>query len=89
MPQDLRLRVGSEVAQITLGGTAQQVADALTRFATSLGIPITGTATEKLTAVLEHIRDDVRRRSKAIQAADLRATNEATIAQQIETDNPL
>lgn len=89
IPNDLRLRVGNEVAQITLGGTPQQVADALTRFATSMGIPTTGTPTENLTAILEYIKDEVKRRSKDTQRAQLRAANEAAITQQVEADNAL
>lgn len=89
MPQDLRIRVGTEVAQVTLGGTAQQVAAALTRFATSLGIPVDGTPTENLTAVLTHIVDDVRRRSKAAQTAEKQAVSNALIQQEVDADHPL
>lgn len=89
MPQDLRLRVGNEVATIPLGGTPVQVAAALTRFAVSYGIPINGTPTENLTAILEHVRDDVRRRSKEVQTAEKSAIADATIQQEVEADNPL
>lgn len=89
MPQDLRIRVGVEVAQITFGGTPQQVAAALTRFATSLGIAINGTPTENLTAILEHMRDDVKRRSKAVQIASDLAVAQVAIEATAETENPL
>lgn len=89
MASDLRLRIGAASAMITFGGTDQQVADALERFAVSLGIPNTGTATERLTAILEHLRDEVKRRSKDAQRASLRAANEAAIEQTVEQDNAL
>lgn len=89
MPQDLRVRVGVEVATITLGGTPQQVAAVLERFAIRMGIPVTGTATEKLTAILEYIRDEVKRYSKEAHRAELRAANEAGIETTVESDNAL
>ncbi|MES2934313.1 MAG: hypothetical protein V4805_12600 [Pseudomonadota bacterium] len=89
MPQDLRIRVGVEVATITINGTAQQVAAALERYASSQGITITGTATENLTAILEHIKVEVRRRSKEVQKAQLEAANAAAIEATVELDNPI
>lgn len=89
MPQDLRLRVGIEVATITLGGTPAQVAAALERFARSLGITINGTPQENLTAILEHFKSDVKTRSKAVQAAEKRLVSEAQIAAEVDADNPL
>lgn len=89
MPEDIRLRVGTEVVTLPLNGGASKVAAVLTRFATSLGIPITGTATENLTAILEHVRDDVKQRSKVQQQADLRKANEAAITATVDSDNAL
>lgn len=89
MASDIRLRVGNVTALLTLGGTDQQIAQALTRYATSLGIPLNGTPTENLTAVLEHIRSDVKARAKQVQAAEKRVISEATIAAEVEADNPL
>lgn len=87
MPNDLRLRVGTAEATIPLGGTPAQIATALTRFATSLGIPTTGTPTENLTAILLHVRDDVRRRSKAAHRAELEAANKAAIEATLAADD--
>lgn len=89
MPNDLRLRVGAVVAILPLGGTDQQVADALRRFARSLGITSEGTPQEQLTAILEHFRDDVKRRSKAVQTEQKRAEGEAAIAAIVDADNAL
>lgn len=89
MPEDLRIRVGNLAATVPLGGTPAQIGAALSRFATSLGIPINGTPTENLTAILEHFRDDVKTRSKAVQTAEKRAVADATILQEVENDNPL
>lgn len=89
MPQDLRVRVGVEVATITLGGTPQQVAAVLERFAVRRGIPITGTATENLTAILEYVREEVKRYSKEEHRAQLNAANAAAIEVTVETDNTL
>lgn len=89
MASDLRLRVGGATAMITFAATDQQVADALRRYARRLGIPVNGTANENLTAILEHIRDDVRRIAKEVQAAELRAANETTIQATVESENGL
>lgn len=89
MASDLRIRVGSASATITFAATDQQMAEALRRYARRLGIATNGTANENLTAILEHIRDDVRRIAKAEQAAELRAANEATILSTVESDNGL
>lgn len=89
MAEDLRLRVGNEVATISFAGGAAKVAAVLERFAASLGIPTTGTPTENLTAILEHVRDDAKRRSKEVQRAELRQANEATITATVESDNAI
>lgn len=89
IPNDLRIRVGVEVGTITFGGTPAQVADVLRRFAISQGIPITGTATENLVAILEHFRDEAKQGSKQAQRAELRAANEAGIETTVELDNAL
>lgn len=89
MPEDLRIRVGSEVATIPLGGTPAQIAAALTRVASSLGIPTSGTATENLTAILLHVKDDWKRTSKQVQRQELLAAQAAQIDSIVENDNPL
>lgn len=94
MASDLRIRIGGATATITLNGangefTDQQVADVLRRYARSLGIAIDGTAQENLTAILEHIRDDVRRRARGAQAREAKATSDAAIEAQAETDNAI
>lgn len=94
MASDLRIRIGNVSAMISLNGSVgnvsdAQVADALRRFATSLGIPITGTPTENLTAILEHIKDDVKRRSRQTQRSELTIQYEQTIIAQIDADNDL
>lgn len=89
MPNDIRIRASTLVSTYTFTGTDAQFAAILTRFARSLGISIEGTNQQNLDAIRDHYVDETRRGSKAIQAADIRAANEATIAQQVETDNPL
>lgn len=89
MPQDLRVRVGVEVGTVVINGTAQQVADALRRYAVSLGIPTNGTATQNLEAILNSIIYEVKQRSKAVQTAELRAANEAAITATVDADNAL
>lgn len=82
MPNDLRLRVGAATGTITFNPALSdaQVANALRRYARSLGIPTDGTPQENLTAILQHWLDDVRRRSKAVQLADLAAERAASDA---------
>lgn len=77
------------MATLALGGTDAQVKNTLERFAVRVGIPITGTATENLTAILEYIRDEVKRYSKEAHRAELRAANEAGIETTVELDNAL
>ncbi|MBK8051017.1 MAG: hypothetical protein IPK16_30345 [Anaerolineales bacterium] len=79
MASDLRLRVGGATGIITFNATDAQVAEALRRYARRLGIPAGGTANENLTAILEHLRDEIRRIAKEVQTAELRAANESTI----------
>lgn len=83
------MRIGNEVATIAIGGTPQQIGAALERFATSLGISLEGTPTEDMTRILEYVKDDIKRRSKQVQAAEKRVVSEATIQQEVEADNPL
>lgn len=89
MASDIRLRVGGATATLVFGATDQQVADALRRYARSLGIAAEGTPQEQLAAILEHFRDDVVRRSKAVQTAEKRAVADVTIAAEVSADNPL
>ena len=89
MPEDLRIRVGNEVGTIPLNGTPQQIAAVLTRYATALGIPTDGTPTQNLTAILEHIRDDVRRTAKQAHRQQLRAEADAQLNETIESENNL
>jgi hypothetical protein len=89
MPNDLRLRVGAVVADLPLGGTTQQVADALRRFAAGLGISTEGTTQEQLVRVLEHVRDDVKRRAKAAHLAELEAAQAAGNQSTVDADNDL
>lgn len=88
MPNDIRIRAASLVSTYTFTGTDAQFAAILTRFARSQGIAITGTNQQNLDAIRDHYVDETRRGSKAIQAADLRAANEAAIAATLESDNP-
>lgn len=89
MSSALTLKVGSTTATLALGGTDAQVADVLTRYAAIRTLDTSGTTQERLTRVLESIRDDIKQLARRRQADDLRAANEATISAQTETDNPL
>lgn len=89
MPNDIRLRVANASATVTLNATDQQVQAALTRYARSLGIPITGVAVDDLTSVINHWVDDVRRRSKAVEISDALAAAQVTAQQQADADNAL
>lgn len=89
MPQDLRLRVGNEVATITLNGTAQQCAAILDRFLRSWDITPTGNAVTDMTATLEKIRVEVIRRSKEKHTAELRLAGEASIQATVDAENGL
>lgn len=89
MASDLRLRVGNTTATITFGGTDQQVANALRRFATSLGISLEGTPTENLEAILLHFKDDVKTRAKEVHARELRQANEESIRNAVESEGSI
>lgn len=88
MPEDLRIRVGAEVATITLTGTPAQIAAYLRRYARSLGISVDGTPTENLVAILNHWRNEVIQVSKRVQTKELEDANKAAIAVTVEADNP-
>lgn len=89
MSSQLSIKVGATTVNLPLGGTDAQVADVLTRYASMRGLDASGTVQERLTRLLERIRDDIKLLAKRKQADDLRATNEATIATTVESDNPL
>lgn len=89
MASDIRIRIGAVSATLAINGSDQQTADALRRYARSLGIPINGTAQENLIAILEHWRDEVRRVSKQVQVAEADAVSHAANVAQAESDNPL
>lgn len=86
---DLRLRVNGAVALISFNATEEKTERILRRYARSLGIPTNGTAEENLTAILEHIRDDVSRRAMSVQVRDEKATADAAIEAQAEQDNEI
>lgn len=81
--------MGIEVGTITFPGTAQQVADQLQDLAASLGIPTNGTATENLVAILEHVRDDAKRRTRAVRKARKQTASEAQIEAELDQENAL
>lgn len=91
MSSQISLKVGNVTATLPIGAnvTDAQVGAALTRYATSLGIPMTGTPTENLAAVLAHIVDNIKRRSKAAQVSDATTSAQAAIIAQAESDNAL
>lgn len=89
MASSIVLKVANTTATINFTASDAMVAAALTRYATSLGIPTTGTAQENLTAVLLHIVDEVKRRSKAQQIAALEAAQDAANQAAAEGDNAL
>lgn len=89
MSSQISIKVASVTATVTLAATDQQVAAALTRYATSVGIPTTGTPTENLTAIIVHIVEDIKRRAKAAQIAELRAAQDADNQATVDSDNAL
>lgn len=91
MSSQISLKVGNVTATLPIGAnvTDQQVAQALTRYAAGLGIPVNGSAQENLTAILAHIVDSIRRRAKAQQVADATTAAQAAIIAQAESDNAL
>lgn len=91
MSSQISLKVGNVTATLPIGAnvTDAQVGQALTRYANSLGIPVNGSAQENLAAILAHIVDAIRRRSKDKQVADATSTAQAAIVAQAESDNQL
>lgn len=89
MASDLRIRVGNASATLVINATDQQVAEALRRYAQSLGIPLEGTANQQLGAVLEHWRDEVRRKSIQMLLAELDAASSAANRATAEAENQL
>lgn len=85
----LRAVVENVTGTVPINANASQTADALRRYASSLGIPIEGTPQQQLEAILRHWIDDVARTSRRVQAEELRASNEAAIQQQVEAANAL
>lgn len=91
MSSQMTLKVGNTTATLPIGAnvTDAQVGQALTRYANSLGIPMTGTAQENLTAVLAHVLDDIRRRAKSQQLVELRAAQDAANQAAADADTQL
>ncbi len=91
MSSSISLKVGPTTATVTVGSgiTDNQVGQALTRFANSLSIPVTGDAQTDLTAILNHFISVVKERSKAAEKATLNAANAATIQATVDSDNAL
>lgn len=91
MSSQISLKVGNVTATLPIGAnvTDAQVAQALTRYAASLGIPVDGTAQQNLTAVLAHVVDDIRRRSKTQQLTELRAAQDVANQAAADADTQL
>lgn len=89
MAGSIAITVGATTYSLPINGTNAQIAAALTRYARSLGISTSGTNEQNMTAILEHVRDDIRRRSKAIQLADLAAAQAAANRATVDADNTL
>lgn len=89
MSSQLSIKVGATTVNLPVGASDAQVADVLTRYLQARGLPTTGTVTERLTLILETIRDDIKHYAKQKQAADLRASNETSIGVTTEQDNSL
>lgn len=89
MPQDLVLRVGSDVATYTFPGTAAQVRQSIVRICKSLGISTEGTPAEVGQRLLAHIVDDLKQRAEAQSVQELEAAQRVTNVAQAKTDNPL
>ncbi len=89
MSSQLSVKVGATTVNLPLNGTDAQIADVLTRYAAIRGLDASGTVAERLTRLLESIRDDIKLLAKRRQADDLRAANEATIGITVDSDNPL
>ncbi len=91
MSSSISITVGNVTATLPVGAgiTDAKVAAALTRYATSLAIPTTGTAQENLAAVLASIVADIKQRSKRQQVAADTATAQVAITAQADNDNAL
>jgi len=89
MAGNISITIGSNTFTLPLAATNAQIGSALTRYARSLGISTAGTNAESMTAILEHIRDDIRRRSKDAQLADIEAAQDAANQATVDADNPL
>jgi hypothetical protein len=89
MASDIRLRVGGVTVTRVLGGTDQQVGDALRRYAQGLGIDTTVTAQEWGSALLEYWVDEARRRSRALRLKEIEAAQAVANQQLAESETPL
>lgn len=91
MSSSISIKIANVTATVTVGAniTDQQVGQALTRYAQSLGIPITGDAQTDLTAILTHIVDDTKRRAKQVQISAAQTASLATAQAQADSDNAL
>lgn len=91
MSSQISLKVGATTATVPIGAniTDAQIGQALTRYAASLGIPTNGTNLENLTAVLTHIVDNIKRRSKQVQVSDATTTAQTSIIATAEAENNL
>lgn len=87
MASSLSITVGGASATLPINATNAQVSAALTRYARSLAIPVTGVAQDDLTAILAHFVDDVRRRSKQVEIADTLAAAQVTAQATADADN--
>lgn len=91
MSSQMTLKVANVTATVTVGAniTDAAVAAALTRYARSLAIPITGVAQDDLAAILAHVVDDIRRRAKAVDVADQQAAAQASQQSTADSNNNL
>lgn len=89
MAEDIRLRIGVEVATLNLNNTPAKISKVIERYMRRMGIPITGVAQTDMLAFLTHWVDETKRVSKEAQVAELTAQNLESISQTIENDNAL
>lgn len=91
MSSQIVLKVGPTSGTVTIGAgiTDAKVGAALTRYATSLAIPVTGDAQTDLIAVLNHFVDLVKRRSTQAQVSAAQAASLAMAQSQADSDNNL
>lgn len=87
MPEDLRLRLGTEVATITFTGTPAKIGNVIERFMRRKGITVTDIAQTDMLAFLAHWVDETKRVSKEAQTAELNAEQQATIQSTVDADN--